>query len=275
MLSKNEIPVAFEISARIKELESIQEKYNRKKNIVESITEYDDLIGVRIVLLFPEYKDQVIQLIENKFKVLEKSIPLSNPKIFDYSSTHLIVTIKDEWAKAENWEDHEGKRVEIQVRTLSEHVWAETSHSLFYKREENIPDVMKRDLSKLSALLEVVDEKMQNIKKNIDEHFNYIRECPYGEILKMDLNPDTFRRVMQYHSQNLYENSEKHNKILSSEIEANYNILNAAVLHEILQGSGIIGADLDSEQFISAVIKLLDAYKLDITKNQESQSVSN
>jgi ppGpp synthetase/RelA/SpoT-type nucleotidyltranferase len=272
MLLRHEIPVAFEISARIKELESIQEKYNRKKINIESITEFDDLIGVRIVLLFPEYKDQVVHLIEERFKLLDKSVPSSNPKIFDYSSTHLIVTMKDEWSTVINWEGHEGKRVEIQVRTLSEHIWAETSHSLFYKREENIPDIMKRDLSKLSALLEVVDEKMQSIKANVEKHFKYIGECSYEKILKMDLNPETFRRIMLHHSNNLYENSEKQNKILSSEIEANYNILTTDALNEILQKAMIVEYAYDSKQFIKEVIKILDAYKFEITESQESQS---
>lgn len=51
------------------------------------------------------------------------------------------------------------------------HIWAETSHSIFYKREENIPDIINRDLYRLSALLEVVDEKLQTIKNTVENTF--------------------------------------------------------------------------------------------------------
>src|SRR5690606_6286322 len=132
----------------------------------------------------------------DEFKLIEPYDPeVIIADKFGYSSAHLVLGVKDDWLKTPDWEDHLDKKVEVQIRTLSEHIWAETSHSLFYKREENIPTVISRDLYRLAALLEVVDEKMQGIKDSVESHFEYIRKCPYQEILTMDLNPETFRRV--------------------------------------------------------------------------------
>ncbi len=42
------------------------------------------------------------------------------------------------------------------------------------KKEENIPKIIKRDLYKLSAILEVVDDRLHEIKNKVEEHFKYI-----------------------------------------------------------------------------------------------------
>jgi putative GTP pyrophosphokinase len=269
VLSKYEIPVAFEISGRLKEHDSILEKHaSNRTNIIDSITELKDLVGIRVVLLFPEYKEKVATLLSEHFSLIERSVESSNHDIFGYNSIHLVLSIKPEWSEVVPWEGHHGKKIEIQIRTLSDHIWAETSHSLFYKREENIPKIIRRDLSRLSALLEVVDEKMQNIKNNVVNHFEHIKHCSYEEILEMDLNPETFNRVMVKCSDGIYENTEKRNKILSSEIESNYNIVNAGLLDDLICQANINVAGLNSMAYVDEVIKVLDSYKSLIDESQ-------
>ena len=235
ILSKNDIPTAFKIYGRIKDLDSIIEKVSSNRAEIEkSITELNDLVGLRIVLLFPEYKDKVVEILTSEFKLLnDPKNSYQSPDKFGYSSVHLILGIKDKWAQTPDWEDHVGKKIEVQIRTLSEHIWAETSHSLFYKREENIPNAINRDLYKLSAILEVADDKLQDLKLKVEEHFKYIQKAPYVEILKLDLNSETFRRVMDENSNGIYNLNDYKNKVLSSKIEKEYNILNALHLHEL------------------------------------------
>jgi putative GTP pyrophosphokinase len=226
------------------------------------------LVGISVVLLFPEYKEKVATLLSEHFSLIERSVESSNHDIFGYNSIHLVLSIKPEWSEVVPWEGHHGKKIEIQIRTLSDHIWAETSHSLFYKREENIPKIIRRDLSRLSALLEVVDEKMQNIKNNVVNHFEHIKHCSYEEILEMDLNPETFNRVMVKCSDGIYENTEKRNKILSSEIESNYNIVNAGLLDDLICQANINVAGLNSMAYVDEVIKVLDSYKSLIDESQ-------
>lgn len=269
ILLRNKIPIAFNTYGRLKEYESIEEKNNSKRFVIKkSITELNDLVGLRIVLLFPEYKDKVIDLLLEEFKPIvdyKKSIPVVDK--FGYSSAHLILGIKDEWLKTPHWIEHADKKIEIQVRTLSEHIWAETSHSLFYKREENIPKIITRDLYRLSALLEVVDEKLQNIKDGVSEHFEFIEICPYETILTLDLNSETFKRVMKENSNGQYNLDDNQNRELSSRIERDYNILNTVVLNELISGK-IDLENFEIKKYINDVFEMLEIEKKKIDSNQ-------
>lgn len=270
ILIKNQVPIAFEISGRIKTFDSILEKISSERFIVKkTVTELNDLIGLRIVLLFPEFKGKVVDILSTEFKLLnDPSKSSQSPDRFGYSSVHLILGIKDEWTKIPYFENHSNKRIEVQVRTLSEHIWAETSHSLFYKREENIPNIINRDLYKLSALLEIVDDKLQTLKNTVEEHFRYIVNAPYNEILKLDLNSETFRRVMVENSRGIYHFNDYRNKMLSSKIEKDYNILNVNVLDNIIANK-IDLTQIEEDEYVEKVIGLLEIEKLKIDEQQQ------
>lgn len=271
ILNKNQVPIAFGISGRIKSLDSILEKITSERfTVKKTVTELNDLIGLRIVLLFPEFKGKVVDILSTEFKLLnDPSKSSQSPDKFGYSSVHLILGIKDEWTKTPDFENHSDKRIEVQVRTLSEHIWAETSHSLFYKREENIPNIINRDLYKLSALLEIVDDKLQTLKHTVEEHFRYIVDAPYDEILKLDLNSETFRRVMVENSKGLYHFNDYRNKMLSSKIEKDYNILNVNVLDNIIADK-IDLTQIEEDIYVEKVIGLLEIEKLKIDEQQQS-----
>lgn len=262
LLFRHKIQTAFNISSRLKQLDSIEEKINsRKFNVKKSISELNDLIGLRIVLLFPEFKEKVVQLLSEEFEVLhvyrKDNISVDT---FGYNSVHIILRIKESWLKTPDWVEHSGKKIEIQIRTLSEHIWAETSHALFYKREENIPKVIRRDFYRLSALLEFVDEQLQNIKEEVTKHFDFIKNSPYDEILRLDLNPETFKRVMSENSNGIYDLTDHDNKILSANIEHDYDIFNALAFHDIIHGK-IDLTKVTQQSFIEEVIKLLEIEK--------------
>lgn len=272
LLADNKIPVAFNIYGRLKKLDSIQEKNNSNRfKIKKTITELNDLVGLRIVLLFPEYKDQVTDLLLQEFNTVveyKKESPIVDK--FGYSSTHLILEVKEDWLKTPDFKYHQNKKIEVQIRTLSEHIWAETSHSLSYKREENIPQVIRRDLYRLSALLEVVDDKLQNIKNDVLKHFEQTENSPFEQILKMDLNPETFRRVMKESSNGNYNVDDNYNREISSKIEHDYNILTTIALHEIITNK-IVLDNYSDEKFLHQVFEILDHYKAEIDKKQEQK----
>ncbi|CAC9973313.1 GTP pyrophosphokinase [Flavobacterium panici] len=272
LLIDHNIPIAFNIYGRLKKLDSIQEKDSSKRfKIKKTITELNDLVGLRIVLLFPEYKDQVTNLLLQEFNPAveyKKESPIVDK--FGYSSTHLILEVKEDWIRTPDFKYHQNKKIEVQIRTLSEHIWAETSHSLSYKREENIPQVIRRDLYRLSALLEVVDDKLQNIKNDVVKHFEQTENSPFEQILKMDLNPETFRRIMKESSNDNYNVNDNFNRELSSKVEHDYNILTTRALHELIYNKFILD-DYSDEKFISKVFDILDHYKAEIDKKQEKK----
>lgn len=262
LFDTNEIKIAFSIEGRIKALESIKEKkLSGRFKIKKSITELNDLVGLRIVLLFPDSKGKVIQLLKKTFREFD-SFTKKEKELdkFGYSSVHLILGIKKEWESAPQWSGHYDKKIEIQIRTLSEHIWAETSHNLFYKKEENIPDIIHRDLYKLSAILEFIDDRLQDIKDRVTAHFKYINETDFNTILTMDLNAETFRRVLLENSKGMYDYNDYANMELSSRIEKDYNIQNTDYLHNLIYGK-INLDEFTNEKFVNQILLILEEEK--------------
>jgi len=272
ILINHNIPTAFNIYGRLKKLDSIQEKHNSKRHEIQhTITELNDLVALRIVLLFPEYKDQVTNLLLEEFNPVveyKKEKPIVDK--FGYSSTHLILEVKEDWLRTPDFKYHQNKKIEIQIRTLSEHIWAEISHSLSYKREENIPKPIQRDLYRLSALLEVVDDKLQSIKNDVLKYFDYITTCSFEDILETDLNPETFRRIMKQCSQENYSLNDLHNREISSKIEQNYNILTTRALFELISEIPV-PTNYNDAEFINNLFEILNEDKDKTDKKQEEK----
>jgi hypothetical protein len=66
-------------------------------------------------------------------------------------------------------------RFEIQIRTILQEAWAEIEHQLVYKGEGSAPDDIRRQITRVSALLEVADKEFQEV---------YARRNVYSQKLK-------------------------------------------------------------------------------------------
>lgn len=56
-----------------------------------------------------------------------------------------------------------GLKAEVQVRTVTQHVWAAASHVLQYKQEASVPLPVRRSIYRVSALLETVDLEFERV----------------------------------------------------------------------------------------------------------------
>lgn len=159
LLTKHGVSLGVPIESRVKEWGSIAEKITRKSLDIESVESLDDLIGVRVILLFSKDLTVVSEILRSNLIVLrveDKSSQLGEAQ-FGYQSQHFITQIKPEWQKVPTWADLGGLRIEIQVRTLAQHIWAAVSHKLQYKQESGVPPPLRRAINRASALLETVD----------------------------------------------------------------------------------------------------------------------
>lgn len=65
-------------------------------------------------------------------------------------------------------------KMEIQVRTLLAHAWADTAHDHFYKTEVKVPERIKRSFATMAAVLEEADRDFARVIESLDEfHSNY------------------------------------------------------------------------------------------------------
>lgn len=194
-LLTNDIKLGFPLQSRVKTLESIIEKHESRFNIKKSILELQDLIGFRMVLIFKRDIEKIISLINENFDVVnfyDTADKLKNDQ-FGYSSKHYIIKIKSTWAELPTLRGLENYTAEIQIRTLSQHNWAEASKVLQYKDESNVPREILRTISRVSAFLETVDMELE---RTLVEKEKYTKELEENTNGNMILNVDILQRIL-------------------------------------------------------------------------------
>ncbi len=215
-LFKKNIKLGFPIQHRVKTLDSIKEKHESKRyTIKKSIQELQDLVGFRIILLFRRDVAEVIKLIEENFEILTRydSIDKLPHNQFGYSSMHINVKIKQEWCSVPTFRGLDDYKAEIQIRTLSQHNWAETSNYFQYKNEDNVPKQILRTIGRVSALLETVDLELE---RTLDERETYINNIniQIDEVLNVENMKAVFSQLLPSKIEQDYANYSTLSKVL-------------------------------------------------------------
>ncbi|SIN95309.1 GTP pyrophosphokinase [Chitinophaga niabensis] len=159
---------------RVKELKSLIDKIESKDKYskLEDIT---DLCGVRIITYLASDVDSIVKIIRDKFVIDEiNSIDKrkKDAKEFGYKSVHLVVSLPDNWIGSPIDQELKGLKVELQIRSILEHAWAEIEHDLGYKSDSAVPYPLQRGFTRLAANLESADfefDRLKNMKKEYEQ----------------------------------------------------------------------------------------------------------
>ena len=157
------------IEARAKTLESLQNKLSKSgKSFDDTDKQIPDLAGVRVVLYDKRGVSETAALIDKEFDVDSEasSDKLSElaPDQFGYLSIHKVARLKSNRKTMSEWSRFAELHVEIQIRTVLQHAWASISHKLQYKRESEIPSVLRRRLMRLGGLFELADDEFLSLR---------------------------------------------------------------------------------------------------------------
>lgn len=198
LLEQNDIALGFPIQNRTKEWSSFSDKIKSGRfTVKKSIYEMQDLVGLRIILLFKPDAQKVIDLIEENLYIVRKYDTISKLKDdqFGYSSIHFVISIPKEWTKVPTFSNMENYTAELQIRTLSQHTWAEASKELQYKSEKNVPKPLLRSIGRISALLETVDFEFERL---IAERKSYLQtiNSELTNTKTSKLNVDNLRAII-------------------------------------------------------------------------------
>jgi len=79
---------------------------------------------------------------------------------------HYVASLISEREKLTEYKRFAGIKVEIQIRSTLQHAWAEIEHDIGYKGENSVPDSLKRNFSRVAALLEVADIELMQLLLN-------------------------------------------------------------------------------------------------------------
>ncbi len=176
IIKKNDFFV-MDVAHRTKEVDSLQEKLERKGGKYASLMDIKDLCGFRIICYFSDTVDKIAKALEEVFifdreNTIDKRATLQSTQ-FGYLSLHCICSLpeKDIYPE-EMW----GVPFEIQIRTVLQHAWAEIEHDLGYKSDFGVPKAIRRNFSRVASLLEVADREFLAIREDSEEYTRQIKE---------------------------------------------------------------------------------------------------
>jgi ppGpp synthetase/RelA/SpoT-type nucleotidyltranferase len=164
--------VWFAVSQRAKSVDSFVKKLLRdQKHTFENLP---DKVGARVVVRYRADLDPVIVKLADGFdfkKRDDKASGLGTDKV-GYQSIHL-----DEFRLRES--DGAAQRftpkvfwVELQVRTLAQHLWSEMTHDSFCKNDatmSELPVDVKRRVNLMSGQIEVADREFDRLNSEVPQ----------------------------------------------------------------------------------------------------------
>ncbi len=151
----------FIIVGRLKRTWSIIRKIQRKQNYGMDLTRMSDLAGLRIIISDINTQNEVINYLNELFEVQKKYD--YRDKDQPYRSVHLILKNKDY------------KLIEVQVRTIAQHTWADESESFGEHAKQGIY------LDEIGEYLKI----LSNVTKKIDNEENIDQSNIVNEMFKI------------------------------------------------------------------------------------------
>jgi putative GTP pyrophosphokinase len=211
LIDNKKVKLAVPIHYRVKTWESIIEKYHRKGLRDLSLDQITDLAGLRVVVMFSSDIKPVLDSITESLVVtrIEDTSSRLRESQFGYGSVHLQVHLPDSWTDVPTNARFKGLSAEIQLRTMSQHTWAAASHFLQYKHEQDVPRELRRSMTRIAALLEIVDAEYERL---LHKRQLYLQNARNEQ---EELNVETLRVLMdEYLPANNEDNVEDYSGLL-------------------------------------------------------------
>ena len=139
-------------------------------------------------------------MLQEEFSVLEhfdKGESLIEEERFGYQSVHYLVTLNQARTALPEYQRFANSKVEVQVRTILPHSWAEIEHDIQYKSSATIPRDIKRRFMSLAGLLEIADREFQAIQ-DADRALTSQAEdlITAGELQTVEITPSALKSYL-------------------------------------------------------------------------------
>lgn len=122
----------------------------------------------------------------NDMKIVEERDYIAHKKQSGYRSYHIIIEYPVETIRGEKT-----VLAEIQIRTLAMNFWASIEHSLNYKYQGELPDVIRQRLEGAAEAAFRLDEEMSLIRDEIHEAQSYFSS--FKETEKRDIQDTSWK----------------------------------------------------------------------------------
>lgn len=187
------------VSGRTKDITSIKQKVQRK-GYKDPERQMTDISGVRVIVYLESDVAKVSRIIEASFRIdrensSNKDTALS-PDQNGYRSVHYVCDLGPTRGDIAEYSHLGGLKVEIQVRTVLQHAWAELSHDRKYKFFGKLPQAMERQLFLFAGMLEVADKGLDNLSAEMDEYLASVEDKSAAGNLDIEVNSLTLPQFM-------------------------------------------------------------------------------
>ena len=141
LLAAENLPRPQSIQCRAKGIESLRRRLAEAGKLDTQTLELDrrDLAGARLIFYTNNDVDRFLAspLIRENFEIEEDSTKIHHPtpenKGARYRAIHYTVRLREDRIRLPEYARFAGLRCEIQVQTILNHAWSETSHDILYK----------------------------------------------------------------------------------------------------------------------------------------------
>ncbi len=238
------ISAMAQLTSRVKDTESLIEK-TRRKTYSDPLNQVTDLAGVRIVCQFSEEVAAAEQLIRDRFDVLEevdKSAKLEADRM-GYQATHFIVRLPAA-NQGSRYDSIKTLVCEIQVKNILQDAWAQIDHLLMYKAQSAIPEPQRRELNKVSALLEIAQDVFDRSNQVLREYASDVQQGAHRPaFLQQAIDRETLAAYTQHKYPGLPVNWRVQELLLSDLNRSEYNTLED-IDHAVATASPAVNAYL-------------------------------
>jgi ppGpp synthetase/RelA/SpoT-type nucleotidyltranferase len=141
LIKAEHLPRPQSIQCRAKEIDSLRRRLTEVQKLDTQTLELDrrDLAGVRLIFYTNNDVNRFLNspLIRENFEIEEDSTKVHHPTPENegarYRAIHYTVRLREDRTQLPEYTRFAGLRCEIQVHTILNHAWSETSHDILYK----------------------------------------------------------------------------------------------------------------------------------------------
>ena len=141
LIAAENLPRPQSVQCRAKGMESLRRRLTEVGKLDTQTLELDrrDLAGARLIFYTNNDVDRFLasSLIHENFQIEEDSTKIHHPtpenNAARYRAVHYTVRLHEDRLRLPEYASFAGLRCEIQVQTILNHAWSETSHDILYK----------------------------------------------------------------------------------------------------------------------------------------------
>lgn len=242
LIEQNKIDY-LSVAGRTKTKESITEKIKRK-NYKDPANQITDISGIRIILFVESDINSVSEIIRKSFSIDELNSSNKDEKLsldrVGYRSVHFVCDLGKNRSALPEFEGLDSLKLEIQIRTVLQHAWAELAHDRSYKFRGKLPSSIQRSLYLHAGLLEIADKGFSELATEIDDYTQSVNRSYQAGNLDIEINSisltefiEAWERQNDYPLEEISESVNAHIPELVKEL-TNFGIRNIFELNKMI-----------------------------------------